>query len=760
VYYQNAQYGDQIIFFSRPNYRSEALYIDENNNSINYPRDEVGTILPNKALDPQGTYIGLPHTEMGTTNGWVQGTTVIDTSKPNDVGNGNTYPATEYFENKPWRRLYMVLSANNGTELTYSYQRTDGTSGSTYAPILWSGTKWGNREPPVVGYDGILYQQAMTESNNGIVGGNIVGWKLGTPLLNDPISGWNAFDEEMSYSSAGTMLYWSIIDDRVSGGIDLSQPLGTTNRSWQYIGYNVSSLVNTAPGYDEMYAGSGPRTVLDGLHMTFGGINGIYSMDQNNSPPIPYKGKLYIIRSNALIAFGPNNTKTKLPTVQTVPAQETNVLTARSDVAQELASQIQKILDASDYQHGEFLRPGFLSSGHVDLNIQESSQSDNLTYYFHQPFDTFYTLLRAYPLSQTQQTDVKVYLKNFYAKYPLYQYNSTGWSGIPRETYIQNPDTPIPSTSPQTYSYMFKIYGYGYLWRFNPQSMYAAWLYAKTFKDDPDFQNDPNVDPTYLLQQFESKSIMMEDFANIDSGYMDDPYLKREQPYVTNAYIAGYTGWKNLALMAGDTAKADAIQTRLDRLLTLRRDNYSKDTPWTIAYVNGDQGKMYHRNLNLARNFLYLVPELADYLGTNSTQQIIDTVDEFNTIAPYWYVSRFNGAYGESASEPLHDYHALFQAKALILKEPFEELVKYIDAPAFEKGDMYYIDNLVSLLEASSATPPPQGDLNNDNTVNIQDIIILINEIFTPNGVSGSDINGDGKVDILDVIALINIIFS
>jgi len=52
------------------------------------------------------------------------------------------------------------------------------------------------------------------------------------------------------------------------------------------------------------------------------------------------------------------------------------------------------------------------------------------------------------------------------------------------------------------------------------------------------------------------------------------------------------------------------------------------------------------------------------------------------------------------------------------------------------------------------------GDLNNDNTVNIQDIIILINEIFTPSGVEKSDINNDGKVDILDVIALINIIFS
>jgi len=55
--------------------------------------------------------------------------------------------------------------------------------------------------------------------------------------------------------------------------------------------------------------------------------------------------------------------------------------------------------------------------------------------------------------------------------------------------------------------------------------------------------------------------------------------------------------------------------------------------------------------------------------------------------------------------------------------------------------------------------PSTPGDTDGDGDVDIEDIIILINEIFTPSGVQGSDINSDGKVDILDVIALINIIF-
>jgi hypothetical protein len=54
----------------------------------------------------------------------------------------------------------------------------------------------------------------------------------------------------------------------------------------------------------------------------------------------------------------------------------------------------------------------------------------------------------------------------------------------------------------------------------------------------------------------------------------------------------------------------------------------------------------------------------------------------------------------------LYDYSALFQAKAYILKEPREVLLKYLDVPAFGRGDLFYIQNLVVALETpySSAT--------------------------------------------------------
>jgi hypothetical protein len=48
----------------------------------------------------------------------------------------------------------------------------------------------------------------------------------------------------------------------------------------------------------------------------------------------------------------------------------------------------------------------------------------------------------------------------------------------------------------------------------------------------------------------------------------------------------------------------------------------------------------------------------------------------------------------------LYDYSAMFQAKAYILDEPRDQLTKYLDAPAFERGDLFYIQNLITAIEA------------------------------------------------------------
>ena len=54
------------------------------------------------------------------------------------------------------------------------------------------------------------------------------------------------------------------------------------------------------------------------------------------------------------------------------------------------------------------------------------------------------------------------------------------------------------------------------------------------------------------------------------------------------------------------------------------------------------------------------------------------------------------------------------------------------------------------------------GDFNFDETVNVQDIIILVNYILNFESVvlDGSDLNGDGNVNVIDVIQLVNLIID
>jgi len=52
------------------------------------------------------------------------------------------------------------------------------------------------------------------------------------------------------------------------------------------------------------------------------------------------------------------------------------------------------------------------------------------------------------------------------------------------------------------------------------------------------------------------------------------------------------------------------------------------------------------------------------------------------------------------------------------------------------------------------------GDLNQDNVVNIQDIIIIINHILDSNFDENIDLNNDQIIDVLDVIYLISIILE
>ena len=98
---------------------------------------------------------------------------------------------------------------------------------------------------------------------------------------------------------------------------------------------------------------------------------------------------------------------------------------------------------------------------------------------------------------------------------------------------------------------------------------------------------------------------------------------------------------------------------------------------------------------------MFLTPELGEYLNQQINTQVQEAVEEYEYVAPYWFVSKFDVSYGEGTFQHLYDSPALFQAKALILKQPYNELIKWLDVPAFYRGDLFYIQNLVAALEAS-----------------------------------------------------------
>ena len=80
---------------------------------------------------------------------------------------------------------------------------------------------------------------------------------------------------------------------------------------------------------------------------------------------------------------------------------------------------------------------------------------------------------------------------------------------------------------------------------------------------------------------------------------------------------------------------------------------------------------------------------------------------------------------------------------------------------AGDDNDSYFDDLLLRIWQNESCFGI-LGDLNNDTTVNILDVIILVNHILSPAAVEleGSDLNNDGLENILDIIILVNLILN
>lgn len=626
-------YRDTVVFVGSSGYRNN-LEPGEGDYIVDLDRDYL---YPNHQTLPRNTLVGPRGAD-----GWVDATRIL-----------------QYLEDKPWRRTFFVLNRATGAEVTYDLDH-DGKQ--EYAPILWFGTHAGTRYPPVIGSDGILYTSNDYASAPWIPRGGVSGWRIGTQYISTPSSSTQAVDEPIAYSAGGDVIYLNQCCDRLaeSFSINLSKP-----GEWNYFSYDLSTRV---PGYNEMYRSAD-------IDAVYGGVNGVYGLHGDQNPPIPYRGKVYMHRSNAIIAFGvPTTPPARLPTSPTQSAVEITIPADINLLKQKLITEIQKILDAGH------LRPGYGISGLFDRPAGYKICGDDLMDYWHDPSDTLYTLLRALPyLPADIQSGVRTYLQNEFTTYPPYLYNNIGWNnGTARESFVLLPEVEVDRINfPPSNWTEFGPWGGS----FPPQTFYVLWKYALEFNN--------------------AKEIFDISKDKLEAAPSND--VLSNMPFVHNSYIAGYLGYLELEKMAGYPESAD-VRAELNRLLELRANTFTKDSPYgqLTCVPSTMSADCYCKTLSISRNFMYLVPELGQYLHDNALSKVQQAVDEYNQVAPYWFVSEFEQTYAEGAVQPLYDTYAVFQAKALILQESPEELVKYLDVPAVETGDFFYILNLVSTLEAGS----------------------------------------------------------
>ena len=73
------------------------------------------------------------------------------------------------------------------------------------------------------------------------------------------------------------------------------------------------------------------------------------------------------------------------------------------------------------------------------------------------------------------------------------------------------------------------------------------------------------------------------------------------------------------------------------------------------------------------------------------------------------------------------------------------------------------IDLIAQWIDEGSLPEPYEplsGDINDDGTVNILDIVLLSNMILADEFQESADINSDGNMNVLDIVQLVNLILS
>lgn len=682
---------------------------------------------------------------------WPSGSTIFDCSK-----------ISNWMKANPDDHISYVLDPQTGIEKTDVY--------APFNPAPHDGGAQGYKQPPVVGGNNVLYTLIGTQSGgNGGATNTFFGWKFGTPYVaqvtnNSAISA--ASDEPRAITSGGNLLYYGEgFNHEFWGAMETNKATGS-NASWIW---DSRSAAGASSKFSQLtlegkFCGSS-STCQSGSYSYFDGLQ--------NLAPIPYAGKLYYLMGNVLVAMnsgsGSNLGLGMAPAPQVGNQAPADLAPTVNVLKQKLEAEVQKIIDVYS-QTGKILRPGYLDSHHVSGSMVFGSAfvpyyipGEHMADYFHLPSDTVTTLVNAYPyLSGPLQSAVKSYLQNMFGPGKAYDVSSvahTGWNSGPKREWGE--DTPVMvatlngsngldfylNKTPQS-----SINGQNErlnVGSFPPEAFYGAWKYAK-------LMNEQGLMTTAQIKtMFNSMSSKL---VNPGSGNDLTSANLSKYPYLHNQVLTGYYGYLQLEKLAGNTS--DITQSskyaQYQSLLNSRISNFS-DITW---FADDD---IFINVLNSAGNWMYLAPEVLNALKTSNRASQIQTVLNHAMLSePFWFVSKYNRSFSESYNRPLFDYPSMFQANASFSGLNQAQLAKFLDVPAFEKGDLYYIQNLTAALDAPGGvvvTPVPSeipkgnGEVNGIAPINNLDIrVILANWLKTAGLTLGSGLDqfGDSKVNSFD----------
>jgi len=580
------------------------------------------------------------------------GTKTLELIGPKDAdGWIDARRAVDYYAQHPERQTLHVLDRATGRL-------------AEWAPVVFWGNSNDCRLPPLVGPEGHVFTSTGWAYNPNYLQGRIAAWKMGTALIKPFTKELESFDEVDSCAMIGQdiIAYNRGGDGADGGGIFVRGGKSTTV-------WNKDTLrrdfPNYAAGWEDWKYGNDPTENVAGTH-------------GYQNPPVPLNGRVYFHRSNSVICYGPTDGSRDRTRE---PANAASALAGGRGVSpagklptarpaeQLLAEEISLMIEAGH------LRPVQANPSEQYWQVMRNLRGANMVEYWHNPAETIYTLIRALPyVPAALQGPLKEYIQREWKEFPSCDYTSTGWKGASREIFPIPPEmqeyyagkggraAQAPSSHPPA----------GWTaWSFNPFNFYACWIYARDFGGAEEI------------------------LARISNRLQPPPSAQgtRDKPHVLNCYIAGYIGYLELEKLA-KRPQSENVRQWLRQVQAAR-----------VAMLDLDPRRVYTTE---AGGFLYLVPEFGDYLHRHAREAVAKHVTGYNDLAPMWFLSEADEpsravarkGCPEGSMAQFYDYSSLFNAKAFALRESRQELEKYLDVPAVWRGDLFYIQNLVSTIEA------------------------------------------------------------